>query len=45
VRIFLSKLNGMSRNAKDSDDGVQHPEVLGFWTLSIVRDSKYSDLG
>jgi hypothetical protein len=24
-----------------SDDHVQHSELLGFWTLSVVRDSKY----
>jgi hypothetical protein len=23
-----------------SDDGVQHSELLGFWTLSIFRNSK-----
>jgi hypothetical protein len=25
---------------KGSDDGVQHSELLAFWTLSIVRYSK-----
>jgi hypothetical protein len=28
-------------NLKDSDYGVQHLELLGFLTLSIVRYSKY----
>jgi hypothetical protein len=28
------------RNLKDSDDDVKHLELLGFWTLSIVRNSK-----
>jgi hypothetical protein len=32
---FLSRLN-----LKGSDDGVQHSELLGFWTSSIVRKSK-----
>jgi hypothetical protein len=26
---------------KDSNDGIYHSELLGFWTLSIVRNSKY----
>jgi hypothetical protein len=26
---------------KDSDSGVEHSEVLGFWTLSAVWNSKY----
>jgi hypothetical protein len=28
-------------NRKGSDDGVQHSELLGSWTLSIVRNSIY----
>jgi hypothetical protein len=28
-------------NLNVSDDGVQHSESLGFWTLSVVRNSKY----
>jgi hypothetical protein len=27
-------------NIKSSDDGVKHTELLGFWTLSIVRYSE-----
>jgi hypothetical protein len=30
-------------NLKGSDDGVWHSELLAFWTLSIVRDSKYQN--
>jgi hypothetical protein len=29
-----------SRSQKGSDDGVCHSELLGFWTLSIIRYSK-----
>jgi hypothetical protein len=25
---------------KGSDDNVQHPKLLGFWTLSVVRYSR-----
>jgi hypothetical protein len=31
---------GKQEILKDSGDGVQHAELLGFWTLSIVRYSK-----
>jgi hypothetical protein len=29
------------QNLKDSDDGVKHLKLLGFWTLSIIWNSKY----
>jgi hypothetical protein len=31
----------IQRNPKGSDDGVQHSESLGFWTLAIARNSEY----
>jgi hypothetical protein len=29
--------------SRGSDDGVYHLESLGFWTLPIVRNSKYQE--
>jgi hypothetical protein len=28
------------RNLKGSDDSIQHPELLGFWILSIIQNSR-----
>jgi hypothetical protein len=30
----------VGKNPKGSDDGLQHPDLLGFWILFIVRNSK-----
>jgi hypothetical protein len=41
LHINILEESFSKRNLKGSDDGVQHSESLGFWTLSIVQVSKY----
>jgi hypothetical protein len=36
--ITLLTPDSIKYNIKGSDDGVQHPELIGFWALSIVRN-------
>jgi hypothetical protein len=35
---FVSSLARSQSNLKVSDDGVQHSELMGFWTLTSVRN-------
>jgi hypothetical protein len=39
--MFKIRKQSLKLNPKDSDDDVQHSELLAFWTLFIVRNSTY----
>jgi hypothetical protein len=41
LNFVALKLTALEYNADGSDGGVPHSELLGFWTLSTVRSSKY----
>jgi hypothetical protein len=41
-KVLKKKDTTDKQNLKGSDDGVQHSELLGLWTLSIFLNTKYS---
>jgi hypothetical protein len=43
IPSFITLLNpdSITYNLKGSDDGVKHSDLLGFWALPIVCNSKY----